>query len=110
MYVANREAGPKMRTLIVWLLIAAAAWTGWRHVFSPEPMPPTPVAAMRTTAPASNRVLPAPAPTFRCDGRQHCSQMRSCQEATFFIRNCPGTKMDGDNDGVPCESQWCGSK
>jgi len=44
---------------------------------------------------------------FRCDGRTYCSQMRSCAEATFFLRNCPGTKMDGDNDGVPCERQWC---
>ncbi|MDP2870484.1 cold shock domain-containing protein [Methyloversatilis sp.] len=42
---------------------------------------------------------------FRCDGRQHCSQMTSCDEATFFIENCPDTKMDGDNDGVPCEQQ-----
>lgn len=45
--------------------------------------------------------------SFKCDGRTHCSQMTSCAEATFFIRNCPGTQMDGDNDGVPCESQWC---
>lgn len=43
----------------------------------------------------------------RCDGRIYCSQMTSCQEATFFLRNCPGTKMDGNNDGVPCEKQWC---
>lgn len=45
--------------------------------------------------------------SFRCDGRQHCSQMRSCAEATYFIRHCPNTKMDGNNDGVPCEQQWC---
>ncbi len=44
---------------------------------------------------------------YRCDGRTHCSQMTSCEEAKFFLRNCPGTKMDGDNDGVPCEKQWC---
>jgi len=44
---------------------------------------------------------------YNCDGRTHCSQMTSCQEATFFLRNCPGTKMDGNNDGVPCERQWC---
>ena len=44
---------------------------------------------------------------LRCDGRQHCSQMSSCEEAKFFIQNCPNTKMDGDNDGTPCESQWC---
>lgn len=41
---------------------------------------------------------------FRCDGRQHCSQMRSRAEAEFFLRNCPNTKMDGDNDGIPCEN------
>lgn len=41
---------------------------------------------------------------FRCDGRQHCSQMNSRAEAEFFIRNCPNTKMDGDRDGIPCEN------
>ncbi|UHQ56495.1 excalibur calcium-binding domain-containing protein [Microbulbifer sp. YPW16] len=41
---------------------------------------------------------------FKCDGRQHCSQMTSREEAVFFIRNCPNTKMDGDNDGIPCEN------
>ena len=56
--------------------------------------------------------LPANAPlakqqAYHCDGRTYCSQMASCAEATFFINNCPDTKMDGDNDGVPCESQWC---
>lgn len=45
---------------------------------------------------------------YRCDGRTHCSQMTSCAEATYFLRNCPGVKMDGNNDGVPCEQQWCG--
>lgn len=50
----------------------------------------------------------APTQTFRCEtGKHHCSQMRSCAEATFYIRNCPDTKMDGDNDGIPCERQLC---
>lgn len=44
---------------------------------------------------------------FRCDGRTHCSHMTSCEEAIFFINNCPNTKMDGNNDGIPCEKQWC---
>ncbi|MFV7784966.1 excalibur calcium-binding domain-containing protein [Shewanella marisflavi] len=48
-------------------------------------------------------------PKFRCEaGKTHCSQMRSCEEAKFYLRNCPGTKMDGDHDGVPCERQLCG--
>jgi hypothetical protein len=49
----------------------------------------------------------APPPVYRCDGRVRCPQMRSCEEATWFLRNCAGTEMDGDRDGVPCETQWC---
>jgi cold shock CspA family protein len=45
----------------------------------------------------------------KCDGRTHCSQMTSCSEAKFFLKNCPGTQMDGNNDGTPCEQQWCSS-
>lgn len=44
---------------------------------------------------------------FQCDGRTLCSQMKSCEEATYFLNNCPNTKMDGNGDGVPCEKQWC---
>ena len=63
-------------------------------------------------APSVPRVPAADAPqeaaqAFRCDGRTHCSQMTSCDEAKFFLKNCPGTQMDGDGDGIPCESQSC---
>jgi hypothetical protein len=44
---------------------------------------------------------------FSCDGRIYCSKMSSCEEATFYINNCPNTKMDGDGDGIPCRRQWC---
>ena len=50
---------------------------------------------------------PAVASKYVCDGRQHCSQMHSCEEATWFLRHCPNTKMDGEGDGIPCEQQWC---
>jgi cold shock CspA family protein len=61
-------------------------------------------------APAQPVADPAPLPatsSFRCDGRTMCSQMTNCEEATWVLRNCPDTQMDGDNDGVPCERQWC---
>jgi hypothetical protein len=45
---------------------------------------------------------------FQCSGKIYCSEMSSCAEAKFYLRNCPGTKMDGNNDGIPCEKQWCG--
>ncbi|WP_374704461.1 excalibur calcium-binding domain-containing protein [Iodobacter fluviatilis] len=50
---------------------------------------------------------PVPVNRYSCDGRTHCSQMSSCEEATFFLNNCPGTKMDGDHDGTPCEEPFC---
>ncbi|MBJ9723036.1 excalibur calcium-binding domain-containing protein [Acinetobacter calcoaceticus] len=45
---------------------------------------------------------------FHCDGRMYCTQMSSLEEARWFVRNCPNTKMDGDLDGEPCEndSRW----
>ncbi len=46
---------------------------------------------------------------YSCKGKVYCSEMSSCEEAKFYLRHCPGTKMDGDGDGIPCESQWCGS-
>ena len=46
--------------------------------------------------------------SYTCErGKIYCSQMSSCREAKFYLRNCPGTRMDGNHDGVPCESQWC---
>ncbi len=83
---------------------------------------PTPTTAAVPTATADSE-MPAPgrkerttaliAPktsstlSFKCDGRRYCSQMKSCDEAKFFLANCPGVKMDGDRDGTPCEEQWC---
>lgn len=67
------------------------------------PAAPAKAAAAAIAAP----MVSAVASGFRCDGRSYCSQMRSCAEATFFLKNCPGVKMDGNGDGVPCEKQWC---
>ena len=52
-------------------------------------------------------VAPVAAAGYRCDGRTRCTQMTSCGEATWFLKNCPGVQMDGNRDGVPCERQWC---
>lgn len=43
---------------------------------------------------------------FQCQGKVWCSEMTSYEEAVFYLRNCPGTKMDGDGDGIPCEQQF----
>jgi cold shock CspA family protein len=44
---------------------------------------------------------------YSCQGKVYCSEMTSCEEATFYLHNCPGTEIDGDGDGIPCERQWC---
>lgn len=46
-------------------------------------------------------------PQYHCEGKTRCPEMSSCEEARFYLNNCPGTEMDGDHDGIPCESQWC---
>lgn len=61
-----------------------------------------------TTETPSIKPFAEPASTeFRCDRRTRCSQMTSCAEAEYFLKHCPGTQMDGNGDGEPCEQQWC---
>jgi hypothetical protein len=86
------------------LLIIALITTGaYSYYKLQQPAEALPAAAM----PLSKPVQAMP-PEFRCDGRTHCSHMTSCEEAFFFIEHCPGTQMDGDGDGIPCERQFCG--
>lgn len=39
-----------------------------------------------------------------CGSKTVCSQMESCEEARFFLNTCDLGRLDGDGDGVPCES------
>jgi endonuclease YncB( thermonuclease family) len=41
---------------------------------------------------------------FSCAGRRTCGRMRSCAEARFQLETCGLRRLDGDGDGVPCES------
>lgn len=80
------------------LVLLGAGYYGYEHFIQRT----APQAAL-----SSSTQTPASTQNFSCDGRIHCSQMTSCAEAKFFLRNCPGTQMDGDGDGIPCEQQWC---
>ena len=44
---------------------------------------------------------------YRCGRKLYCSQMSSCEEALFYLRNCGLKRLDGDGDGIPCE-RLCG--
>lgn len=39
-----------------------------------------------------------------CGSKIVCSQMANCKEARFFLNTCGLGRLDGDGDGVPCES------
>lgn len=40
---------------------------------------------------------------FACEGKRFCREMNSCDEARFYLNQCGVNRLDGDNDGVPCE-------
>ena len=65
---------------------------------------PASICTSAQTSSSQTSVFNNSSASFSCDGRQYCSEMTSRAEAVFFIRNCPNTKMDGDNDGDPCEN------
>lgn len=98
-----------MKNLIILVILGAIGWFGYgKYKAMTVQAQEGDVAAVAAPASARSAAIPASAsPQFRCDGRTHCSQMRSCAEATYFIQHCPNTKMDGNHDGVPCEQQWC---
>ena len=100
-----------MRRLIIILVLGVLAWQAWGAYQSRSgasegvaDSEDSVTAQLLDQEAGSDRRSP-----FQCDGRVHCSQMTSCEEAEFFLANCPGVKMDG-GDGVPCERQWCGDR
>lgn len=42
--------------------------------------------------------------TYSCSPRKTCGQMSSCAEARYHLETCGNTRLDRDNDGIPCES------
>ena len=95
-----------MRRVVLLLLIVGIALA---YHFGRVPSVADRSEAVESDAPErAARRVPIAAETFTCEGKTRCREMRSCAEATFYLAHCPGVKIDGDNDGVPCESQWCG--
>jgi hypothetical protein len=107
-----------MLRFIAGLICGALLWYAWSNrgtaAADPTHEPDSAALAVERAGSGGNSdtvvmdtTRPAPTMTRTCDGRTYCSQMTSCEEATWFLRNCPGMKMDGEGDGIPCERQWC---
>ena len=94
--------------VLVGFMIVAAGFVAYSE-YSGRRVADEPISTMsnnRSNNPGVTRLASDPtSEPFKCDGRTHCSQMTSCEEAEYFLRNCPDTKMDGNYDGEPCERQ-----
>ncbi|WP_303842967.1 excalibur calcium-binding domain-containing protein [Aeromonas sobria] len=102
-----RRRKSSWRGKLIPLLVLAALFSIYSR-FSAESQDPWPTSSFSGSDSRLGEVSSQPAQSYQCDGRQHCSQMTSCEEATWFLQHCPNTKMDGEGDGIPCENQWCG--
>ena len=98
-----------LRSAIVIVIIAAMAWAAYRHYLKVRPgsQSRSELAVPAAEPPSTGSWTPSTPSVYQCNGRTMCSQMTSCAEATWVSKNCPGTKMDGDGDGIPCEQQLC---
>lgn len=47
---------------------------------------------------------PAQSSGFTCSGKTKCGEMGSCEEARFYLTQCNVLRLDGDDDGTPCET------
>ena len=98
-----------MKKLLIYLLLIFIAWHYYqKNTTATEVVaPPEQLLVEEHDAPVYQEpelIRFEPSTDFSCDGRQYCSQMNSRPEAEYFLKNCPNTKMDGDNDGIPCEN------
>lgn len=56
----------------------------------------------RFVAPVSPPIVSGPPRS--CSAAPYCTEMSSCREAQFYYQECGVSRLDGDNDGVPCEN------
>lgn len=103
-----------MRKFLSIAALGVVVWVAYQHSRRPAPAPVrAPIADSLAGEPVERetpRVAVSTSSQYHCDGRTYCSEMTSCEEATWFLEHCPGVKMDGEGDGVPCERQWCGHR
>jgi endonuclease YncB( thermonuclease family) len=73
----------------------------WRKLHSVDTPPPMPKDATVSSVNANG--------DYTCGSKRHCAQMRSCDEAYFYLSQCGVKSLDTNRDGVPCEN-LCGGR
>ncbi len=49
-------------------------------------------------------IISDPPKAFTCGTKTYCREMVSCDEAQYYLRSCGLSRLDGDKNGIPCES------
>ncbi|HRZ05564.1 MAG TPA: thermonuclease family protein [Candidatus Competibacteraceae bacterium] len=62
------------------------------------------VPASSPASPAVSAPKAAASGGFSCSGKRYCREMTSCEEAKFYLNTCGVRSLDGNHDGVPCET------
>ncbi|MEQ1516523.1 MAG: cold shock domain-containing protein [Usitatibacteraceae bacterium] len=107
-YVARRRGKSGVGTLVSVVLVCAIAAFGWQKYSTLRDAHRFGSSSTSQSEPLADRVVPVSASNmFSCEGKTTCTQMTSCEEAKFYLKNCPGVTIDGDGNGIPCERQWC---
>ena len=65
----------------------------------PDPIPPWVWRRGQRTPSKSDEVADT-----QCGSKRYCREMTSCEEAKFYLRQCGRSSLDGNQDGVPCNS------
>ena len=86
LYELEREAKAKRRGL--WGLPEFARVSPWEY----------------RNGESQNFLSNGAASAFRCGTKTYCRERASCSEARFHLESCGLKRLDGDGDGVPCET------
>jgi micrococcal nuclease len=70
---------------------------------TPTPLPISSDAPIVPAKPAPDNSDTAPA--FSCQTRKYsCKEMKTCDEARFYLKSCGRSSLDGNRDGTPCDA------
>ena len=100
-----------MKRILLIVILAASGWYGWgkyqaylrtkRASGVPGPL------SRKAASAAPARSTDPRVSFFSCDGRTACTQMTSCEEVRFFLKNCSGMNWEASGEGQSCQTQWC---
>lgn len=64
-----------------------------------------PVGAAQQASSQREALAQLTVPRVQCGSKRYCREMSSCAEAVAFLRQCGVDTIDGDDDGMPCETK-----